>query len=80
MKITQVEVAVHEKRNNPFAFGHYDCGVTLTAEYAEDAEHAELDVNLYDLRDVARGHVAAECDSWERGVRRDRRYQAEEAR
>lgn len=61
MKITQVVVEIHEKRNHPNAYGHYDARVSYTAELL-DGEYAADTVEK--LQFVARQQVAAECDRW----------------
>jgi len=68
MKITRTEVTIHEKRNNPFAFGHYDCSVTLTAELGDEIP----DDAIAELRDTARWHVEDECERWESSVRQEK--------
>ena len=61
MKITHVEVEVHEKRNHPYEYGHYDASVRLCADVDDtDGVHAVID----ELRDIARWHVKTECDQW----------------
>jgi|GEM_PF-3538110 len=70
MNITQVQVSIHEKRNHPYEYGHYDCGVTLTADLDPGQDYgAAVDV----LRLQARAHVLAECNEWERDVREQKR-------
>lgn len=61
MKITQVTVSIHEKRNHPYEFGHYDCSVTYSADLAGQDNVDEVTLAL---RGKARGHVEIECDRW----------------
>jgi hypothetical protein len=65
MEITSVTVSVHEKRNHPHEFGHYDCDVRFTADL-EDGEDADLVARQ--LRHRAGVQVAAECDAWVEGI------------
>lgn len=61
MKVTQVQVTVHEKRNHPHEYGHYDAEVRLTADLEEgDTVAGTLDT----LRTMARVEVKQECDGW----------------
>ena len=61
MKITQVTVMVHEKRNHPFEYGHYDAEVRLTADL--DSSDGAIDT-VERLTRQARIAVVAECDQW----------------
>lgn len=61
MKITTVSVQIHEKRNHPHEYGHYDASVTLTADVDDGESYGDV---INRLRDVARSHVADECDEW----------------
>jgi len=61
MQVTQVTVNVHEKRNNPYEYGHYDCSVTLTAGVGPAESHEEVAAKL---RLDARRHVLEECAQW----------------
>jgi hypothetical protein len=69
MQITQVAVTVHEKRNNPYEYGHYDCGVTLTADRGQTPDDTAIGI----LRTLARAHVLAECNGWEHDLHEERR-------
>ncbi len=61
MNVTQITVMVHEKRNHPYEYGHYDAEVRYTA----DVEPGENVNDATDnLRDVAHGHVQAQCNAW----------------
>lgn len=66
MKIQSVTVEIHEKRNNPNAYGHYDSRVAYTADL-DDGEEAKAVVEQ--LQFVARQQVAIECDRWEAEVK-----------
>lgn len=70
MKVTQVTVTVHEKRNHPHEFGHYDCSVALTAEVGAELEAHDA---IALLRAKARVQVLEECANWETNVRREGR-------
>lgn len=70
MNVTQVTTTIHEKRNHPHEYGHYDASVTLTAD-VEPGESAGDVIN--DLRDIARLHVASELDSWIAKIEEQRR-------
>lgn len=70
MKVTQVVVGIHEKRNHPHEYGHYDASVTLTAEMDPEDDHAESTV---ELRAAARWQVLEECDEWTERVKEERR-------
>lgn len=65
MEITSVTVSVHEKRNHPHEFGHYDCDVRFTADL-EEGEDADQAIRM--LRHRAGVQVAAECDAWVEGI------------
>lgn len=61
MKVTQITVSVHEKRNHPYEYGHYDAEVRLTADMEEGDTVAGTAAAL---RDMARIEVTNECDGW----------------
>lgn len=61
MDITNVSVTIHEKKNHPHEFGHFDAGVTISAD-VESGENA--DKVLRELREQARGHVDDEIGLW----------------
>jgi uncharacterized protein with PIN domain len=61
MNIQSVTVEIHEKRNHPHEYGHYDALVAYTAQ-VEEGESAEDVINR--LRVLARQQVEAECDRW----------------
>jgi hypothetical protein len=67
MKITQIKVSIHEKRNHPTEYGHYDSEVHLTAELEEE-DIGQEDELIPLLRDQARAQVKEECDAWEQNV------------
>jgi len=70
MEITKIEVTIHEKRNHPFEYGHYDCEVSLAAE--EFSKYSpELGDAIDTLRIIAREKVAEELDNWESDVREE---------
>ena len=66
MKITQVTVTIHEKRNNPFAYGHYDATVSLTADLVPNDIY---ETAIQTLQTTARQYVLEECDRWEHQLR-----------
>ena len=70
MKVNEVTVTVHEKRNHPHEYGHYDCGVTLTAECFWNETTDEVVSNL---RGEAAAHVQEHLDGWIAGI--TRRYE-----
>lgn len=70
MKVVEVVVEVHEKRSHPDEHGHFDASVRLTAE-VEDGAYDDL--VILRLREIARMHVAQECDDWVASIREDRR-------
>jgi len=70
MIITEVTVSVHEKRNHPHEYGHYDAEVRLTAQLSPD-DHD--DVVTSDLLAKAAAHVKAECDRFIEQVEQERR-------
>lgn len=61
MNVTHVVVSIHEKRNHPHEYGHFDASVTLTAE-PQPGDY--YDTLLVELREIARHHVQEECDDW----------------
>jgi hypothetical protein len=65
MNIQSVTVEIHEKRNHPHAYGHYDARIAYTAQ-VEEGEAAE-DVAIR-LQALARQQVEAECDRWIEGI------------
>ena len=69
MRVEEVTVCVHEKRNHPHEYGHYDCSVTFTAQ-VDQREREGADAAVTRLRELARAHVRAECDAWIAGIAR----------
>lgn len=66
MDVTQIRVSIHEKRNHPHEFGHYDAEVGLVAQlHSGDS----LGPAIEELRVIARAHVRLECARWESEVR-----------
>ncbi len=61
MKVQTVTVEIHEKRNHPNEYGHYDARVAYTVE-VETAENPADVVSSYQF--LARQQVANECDRW----------------
>ena len=59
MQITEIAVTVHEKRDNPHAYGHYDAEVHYTAEIQPGDQ---VDIETFALLRQAAGHVKAECN------------------
>lgn len=72
MNVTQIAVSIHEKRNHPFEYGHYDCEVRLTAELDSDEDIFD---EIVCLREMARGHVLGECEMWQEQIREDHRIE-----
>lgn len=70
MKITQVTVSSHEKRNHPHEYGHADSEVTLTATIEADDDVSGI---IIALRTMARSHVIAELDGWLAEIEKERR-------
>lgn len=61
MRVTEVSVSVHEKRNHPTEYGHRDCSVQIVAS----VEHLEsADVVARELLGKATAHVQRELDVW----------------
>lgn len=77
MQVKTVEVQIHEKRNNPHAYGHYDASVRLTAELS-GGELRGTEGAIEELLGKARGYVLAECDRWEASVRASHKAAQEE--
>lgn len=71
--ITEVSVRIHEKRAHPREYGHYDCEIALTATISP--HEASNDAVITALRQIARGHVKHECDSWEAQIEEDARIE-----
>ena len=69
MVITEITVSVHEKRNHPFEYGHYDSSVTLTATISPNERRSTA---IRDLQDRAAFYVKQQCDEWEKGIREAR--------
>ena len=77
MEIKEVTVTVHEKRNHPFVYGHYDCEVSFVADVnAGDS----IDQSVSDLRTVARSNVQEELDDWEHDILIAKEKEEREAR
>jgi hypothetical protein len=70
MNVSQVTVTIHEKRNHPHEYGHYDASVTLMADIEPGRSPGDA---INDLRDIARLHVASELDSWINKIEEQRR-------
>ena len=66
MRVTEVTVEVHEKRNHPHEYGHYDCSVTLAA-VLDDWEPS--DASISELRAMAAAHVKHHLDSMRRACK-----------
>lgn len=77
LNVQSVVVQVHEKRNHPYEYGHYDCQVTLEARVADDRS---LDVQIAHLRDKAAAHVRDHLGAWIAGIEREREEAAIEAK
>lgn len=61
MKIQTITVEIHEKRNHPHEYGHYDSKVSYTAQLDEGEDAGEA---VRHLQFHARQNVAIECDRW----------------
>lgn len=72
MKVTEVTVTIHEKKNHPHEYGHYDASVTLTARPEQD-EHC--DNVIESLQREARRRVIEEIDSWIAFINYEKRQQ-----
>jgi hypothetical protein len=70
MNVIQTSVTIHEKRNHPYEYGHYDASITLTAEIAGGENHDDV---VEHLRDAARAHVNDELDTWIDDLKETRR-------
>jgi hypothetical protein len=70
MDITQITVTIHEKRNHPSEYGHYDASVTLVANLRETDDPRDVVVRL---RNSARKHVRQECDGWIASIKEQER-------
>lgn len=75
MKIQTVTVEIHEKRNHPHEYGHYDSRVSYTAQLDEGEQAAQV---VESLQFQARQQVAIECDRWIADV--ERKKEIEKAR
>lgn len=79
MKITQVTVSSHEKRNHPHEYGHADAEVTLTATIEDGDDVGKI---IIALRNMTRSHVNTELDDWLAEIENERqreqlRYQVD---
>lgn len=74
-RVKEVVVSVHEKRNHPFEFGHYDASVTFTItadpNRRDQPDYMQGLTRLWQTR--AHQIVCERCDGWEAGVREQRR-------
>lgn len=74
MRIIQVVVEIHEKRNHPFEFGHYDAGVRLVADLTDSmGTIGDMGAAIHRLQDTARQYVLEELDNWEGSIRQNER-------
>lgn len=72
MKITEITVECHEKRNHPHEYGHADASVRLTAVLTNETEYsAQREIDR--LQGIARNHVQSELDAWIDGIKEQRR-------
>lgn len=70
MRVTEVSVSVHEKRNHPTEYGHRDCSVQIVAS----VEHLEAaDVVARELLGKATAHVQRELGEWITVIEQDYR-------
>lgn len=60
MKVQTVTVEIHEKRNHPYEYGHFDASVSYTVQ-VEEGEDADLIIKSVQAK--AREHVEAELDA-----------------
>lgn len=69
MDVTEISVMVHEKRNHPYEYGHYDCEVRLSAHLGPDEN---VDEAAMALRDRAASQVRLHLDGWIDGIETSR--------
>lgn len=62
MYVSTVSVRVHEKRDHPYAYGHYDAEVVYTADVDLGDDWQDVERALVEKGAAA---VKAECDRWE---------------
>jgi len=77
MYVSTVSVRVHEKRDHPYAYGHYDAEVVYTADVDLGDDWQDVERALVEKGAAA---VKAECDRWEAEARRADPEQQEAAR
>lgn len=68
-QVRSIRVSIHEKRNNPHAYGHYDADVSYEVATLDPLTEAELDALTAFWLEKARKVAIAECDRWEAQVR-----------
>lgn len=73
MKVQTVTVEIHEKRNHPNEYGHYDARVAYTVEIEHDENPAEV---VSDFQCLAREQVLNECDHWIAEIERKRKIES----
>jgi len=69
MRITEVTVGVHQKKNHPYEYGNFDCEVRLTAVVGDDDC---IDDVVKGLRNQAGDHVRNECSLFIARVEKER--------
>jgi hypothetical protein len=75
MNVKTITVEIHEKRNHPHEYGHYDARVSYTVEL-EEGDSPEMATLAY--LSTARQQVVTECDRWIAEIEHKR--QVEEAK
>lgn len=72
MNITQITVSIHEKRNHPHEYGHYDAEVRYTADLLPDEDVLKRTKELQFLAD---SFVSEKCAAWIKNIELDRRIE-----
>lgn len=68
-QLRSICVGIHEKRNNPHAYGHFDAEVTYEVATPDLLTEAEVDELTALWQKKARETAIGECDRWEAQVR-----------
>lgn len=69
MQVTNVTIDIHEKKNHPHEFGHFDARCSMSAQIGESEDGDDV---ADDLRTLCRAHVQSEIDRWLEDVQADR--------
>jgi hypothetical protein len=72
MHVTSITVKIHEKRNHPHEYGHFDAetGYTIALDPGDDPLAVEAE-----WRARAYAAVQAQCDNWIAGIEETRQQQ-----